>query len=557
MQPHAAERRHLERQVTYARPLFAVMALLDLLVVSTTPSARVAVYFVAAYLVLAVLLLLMELNNRLPDWSVPLSADTAALLVFLWVTPSVVSFWFLFLFVAFAAGVRWGLRRMVILVCAFTLALLVRSAIQGPAHWREWLSWMALAAGTFVAGTGFGFIGSRSRRHAAEQEALAQLSGMLRVDQGLAESLRAMLQETAAMFHCEEALLAFRDRELGRIFVWKARQGETERITPQSFPAVAADAYFLDVPEASVGWNALDNGPGDGFGWSRQNALPLDEIPRPPETFRRENGMRSVLSATFEFGGKPDGRLAVSNCARRFYSRDLRWLEHIARHLGPQIENLYLLRHLRARSVESDRNRISHDLHDGILQTMLALDMQLEALRRKVPAAPELAATDLAALQQTLRGETSELRRMVNDLRPLRVDSADLQDLMRSFAERYRVESGIGLEVISESLTVEVSDRVCRELFQIYREALHNIKKHAHASHVMVKLWQDETKVSLVVDDNGQGFSFAGRFTSDELDRLRLGPISIKERTRSMGGMLTVESSPGHGARLIIEVPLT
>ncbi|MCL6482304.1 MAG: hypothetical protein K6U02_11310, partial [Firmicutes bacterium] len=72
----------------------------------------------------------------------------------------------------------------------------------------------------------------------------------------------------------------------------------------------------------------------------------------------------------------------------------------------------------------------------------------------------------------------------------------------------------------------------------------------------VVKLFQNETMAYLVVDDNGKGFSFAGRFSSDELDRLRLGPISIKERTRSIGGVLTVESNPGHGARLTVELPL-
>ncbi len=92
--------------------------------------------------------------------------------------------------------------------------------------------------------------------------------------------------------------------------------------------------------------------------------------------------------------------------------------------------------------------------------------------------------------------------------------------------------------------------------FQIYREALNNIKKHAKASHVVVKLSQDDSRLLLVVDDNGEGFSFAGKFTGDELDRLRLGPISIKERTRTVNGALTVESNPGHGARLTIEIPL-
>jgi len=127
---------------------------------------------------------------------------------------------------------------------------------------------------------------------------------------------------------------------------------------------------------------------------------------------------------------------------------------------------------------------------------------------------------------------------------------------MRGFAERFRNESGIQTDLLLDSAELEAPDRICRELFQIYREALNNLKKHAQATHVVVKLWQDETKVSLMVDDNGRGFSFAGKFTSDELDRLRIGPISIKERARSVGGVLTIESNPGHGARLLIEVPL-
>jgi signal transduction histidine kinase len=144
----------------------------------------------------------------------------------------------------------------------------------------------------------------------------------------------------------------------------------------------------------------------------------------------------------------------------------------------------------------------------------------------------------------------------VTDLRPIRVESADMRELMFGFAERYRNESGLAVDLFIEDRNLRLPDRICREMFQIYREALNNVKKHASASHVVVKLGQDEAKVSLVVDDNGRGFSFSGRFTSEELDRLRLGPISIKERTRSVGGTLTVESNPGHGARLTVEIPL-
>jgi two-component system, NarL family, sensor histidine kinase DegS len=234
----------------------------------------------------------------------------------------------------------------------------------------------------------------------------------------------------------------------------------------------------------------------------------------------------------------------------------LQWFEKIALHISGGLENVFLLRHLRARAIEAERSRISRDLHDGILQTLLSIEIQLDVMRRRVTSHPEQVESGLTSLQQTVRNEGGELRHFVTDLKPLRVQSADLVDLMRGFGERFRNESTLGLDLLVDSVDLHAPDRVCREIFQIYREALNNIKKHAKASHVVVKLTQDDSRLALVVDDNGEGFSFAGRFTGDELDRLRLGPISIKERTRTVGGVLTVESNPGHGARLTIEVPL-
>jgi len=266
--------------------------------------------------------------------------------------------------------------------------------------------------------------------------------------------------------------------------------------------------------------------------------------------------IRSVLTVTMEVEGQPTARMLLANSRQRFTPDDLRRLERIVRHVGPPLENLFLLRHLRARAIESERSRISRDLHDGILQTLLSVEIQMDVIRRKLLQSPEQAVTGLAALQQTVRNEGAELRRMVTDLRPLRVQSADMLDLMRGFAERFRNEAGIQVDLLINAAELQAPDRVCRELFQIYREALNNIKKHARATHVVVKLTQSESSIVLVVDDNGEGFSFAGRFSGDELDRLRLGPISIKEHTRTVGGLLTVESSPGHGARLTVEVTL-
>jgi signal transduction histidine kinase len=555
MQPHAAERRHLERQIAYARPIFMVLALVDLLTRPPSERGPHAVLFVTAYLAASLILALLQNLQWISELPLPLPVDLAALAVFLLLTRSVVSVWFVYLFVALASGIRWGTRKSIMLAGIVTLALLIRTAMNGPLAWDQIVSWIALSTGTFAAGAGMSFLGSRQRRHAAEQEFLARITGQLEVDRGMAESLRLVLGELVSAFDCEEAILAFRDTDIERIFVWRYRTGDASRLTPENLPVNRSDGFLLDQPDASVCWNSLE-GAGDGFGWNRNDGRRLRDLPRLPGPMREELGWRSVLGVTLDLGGHPAGRLMLGNARRRFLPQDLQWMERIIRHLGQPLQNLFLLRHIRAHAIEGERSRISREIHDGILQTLLSVDIQLDVLRRKVPTDPDQAVGGLSSLQQTVRNETDELRRMVTDMRPLRVQSADLVDLMRGFGERFRNEAGMALDLLIDAAELQIPDRICRDIFQIYRESLHNVKKHAHASHVVVKLWQNEGGVVLVVDDNGEGFSFAGRFTGDELDRLRLGPISIKERTRSVGGVLTVESTPGHGARLTIEVPL-
>jgi signal transduction histidine kinase len=555
MQPHAAERRHLERQIAYARPIFMVLALVDLLQRPPADRGPHAVLFVTVYLCVSLALALLQNLRWAGEVPLPLPVDLVALAVFLLLTRSVVAVWFVYLFVALAAGILWGMRRSAVLAGVVTLALLVRTAMYGPVAWNAVFSWVALSTGTFAAGAGMSFLGSHQRRRAAEQEFLAHLTGLLEVERGVAESLRLVLNELVRVFHCDEAILAFRDSELERIFVWRLRAGDDSRLVPENLPMTRSDGFLLDHPDASVCWNQLE-GAGDGFGWNRKDGRRLKDVPRIPGPMREELVWRSFMGVTMDVGGEPVGRLLLGNGHNRLLSEDLQWLESIVRHLGPPLQNLFLLRHIRAHAIEAERSRISREIHDGILQTLLSVDIQLEVLRRKVPTVPEQVVGGLSSLQQTVRNETQELRRMVTDMRPLHVQSADLVDMMQGFAERFRNESGLGLDLLADAAELRLPDRICRDLFQIYRESLHNVNKHAHASHIVVKLWQNESRVVLVVDDNGEGFSFAGRFTGDELDRLRLGPISIKERTRSVGGVLTVESTPGHGSRLTVEVPL-
>jgi signal transduction histidine kinase len=555
MSPHQTDRNHFERQIVFARPIFILLSLLAALEKAPSRESRRSISFLVAYLIVALLVTQIEGLLRRRSWHLPLACDLLALGFFMFISPTTVPVWFPYMFICYAAGIRWGSELTVPLAGALALVMVLLTAVKGEIHWMRVVAWLGLTVGTFAGGAGLAFLGDRNRRYASQIDFLARIHATLQVDQGLAESLRLFLQELATTFNVEEALMLYRDTDLERIFLWRMKAGESERLVPESMPLARTDGFLLDDLDATICWNSL-NGPGSGFGWDRRDGRPIKNLPRLPGPAQQELKVRSFMTVTFDQGGEPTGRIFLLNGHKPFQKQDLAWLESIAQHISAALENIFLLRHLRARAIEAERSRIARDLHDGILQTLLSIEIQLDVLRRRVTASPEHAVANLANLQQTVRNEGAELRQTVTDLRPLRVQSADLVDLMRGFAERYRNESTVALDLLIDSTQLRAPDRVCREIFQIYREALNNIKKHAKASHVVVKLSQDDSRLVLVVDDNGEGFSFAGKFTGDELDRLRLGPISIKERSRTVGGILTVESTPGHGARLTIEVPL-
>jgi signal transduction histidine kinase len=555
MSSHQTDRHHFERQIVYARPIFILLALLAVLEQPPSRGAHRSASFLIAYLIAALLVTQIERLLRKRSWHLPLVCDLLALGFFMYISPSTVPVWFPYMFLCYAAGIRWGLELTLPLAGALSLILVLLTAVKGDIHWMRVVSWLGLTTGTFAGGAGLAFMGDRNRRFASQIEFFSRLGATIQVDQGLAESLRLFLEELATSFGANEALMLYRDTDLERIFLWRLKAGESERLVPESMPLSRTDGFLLDDMDATICWNSLA-GSGSGFGWDRRDGRALKNLPRLPGPAQQELKVTSFATVAFDQGGQATGRIFLLNCRKPFQKQDLAWFENIAAHISPALENIFLLRHLRARAIEAERSRIARDLHDGILQTLLSIEIQLDVMRRRLPAAPDQAVSGLASLQQTVRNEGAELRQTVTDLRPLRVQSADLVDLMRGFAERYRNESTIALDLLIDSAQLRAPDRVCREIFQIYREALNNIKKHAKASHVVVKLSQDDSRLVLVVDDNGEGFSFAGRFTGDELDRLRLGPISIKERARTMGGVLTVESNPGHGARLTIEVPL-
>src|ERR1700687_722093 len=116
------------------------------------------------------------------------------------------------------------------------------------------------------------------------------------------------------------------------------------------------------------------------------------------------------------------------------------------------------------------------------------------------------------------------------------VDADRLLAFISDTVERFRRETGIAAEFVSEVQRVDLAQKVCRELARIVQESLVNVRKHSGAHHVLVRLVQRAGNLQLTVEDDGKGFSFSGKLSNTELETTGKGPTVIRERVRLLAG---------------------
>jgi signal transduction histidine kinase len=205
---------------------------------------------------------------------------------------------------------------------------------------------------------------------------------------------------------------------------------------------------------------------------------------------------------------------------------------------------------------EAERVRIASDFHDGPLQSFISLQMRLEILRKVMDRDLSAGMSDLKQLQALAQSQVRDLRTFLHSMRPVDVDGANLVATARRAAESFQKESGIHVTFMGTNSPVGLPQEATQEVLQMLREALHNVQKHAAATRVAVALERTDRGLEISVDDNGHGFGFAGSYSLEELELLRLGPASLKRRARSLNADLLLDSRPGRGVGIKFRIPL-
>jgi signal transduction histidine kinase len=199
---------------------------------------------------------------------------------------------------------------------------------------------------------------------------------------------------------------------------------------------------------------------------------------------------------------------------------------------------------------EDERKRIARELHDDTSQSLavlvMALDSALGALKAGLP--PRLEEAKALAMHTI-----EEVHRMILDLRPSVLDDLGLQSAIRWYAERHLVSRGLSVRCEFEAEDRRFPAAFETALFRVCQEAMSNIARHAQAETVLIQLSEADGVIRIEIEDDGRGFD-PGNVSHAE--RRHFGLMGIEERVDILGGKVRIDSAPGQGTRIHLEVPL-
>jgi len=263
--------------------------------------------------------------------------------------------------------------------------------------------------------------------------------------------------------------------------------------------------------------------------------------------------MTSFLGVPITVKGDVVGRLYLTDKrdAHEFSANDQALVETFALHAGIAIDSARLREQVQRLAVVDERDRISRDLHDGIIQSIYAVTLSLDDVPDLVGEDPEEARTRVDAAIEALQAVIRDIRTFIFGLRPLLLDSGNVMDGLRALADELQRNTAIEVEIRGEA-PPDLSVEVVAELLTIAREALANMARHSAADHADIDLSAADGGVRLLMADDGQGFDQAAIPAAGHH-----GLANMRARAERLGGTLVIEPGSERGTRIIVDIPRT
>ena len=546
-----------ERLISAGRAVLAVVSLVAIWLDPTEPVRyeNVAYVLLAGYALYALALAVWTRRLGVVPRPQPLAThglDLAFFCALQYFTDSASSpFFVYFIFALVAATLRWPPRGVLAtgagaLVGFLSLSLLAK--ILGHVDEFE-LNRFIVRSSYLAVMTGLLAYLAHSQRRLRKEH--AELAAWPRVVHGTAEvRLRTVLDQVAQIMAGDRVVLTWQAAdEPGSYKAVYCRGTDAFDLSREARRTAALDvrAEFHGTSFLST---ALSAGRPRTLCRRHGRISEREGTPLTPEALQRYNP-RSVVAAPVESRAASGWLLALDT--GRHISDDLVVMELVAREVAVALDQEYFLRSTEAAAATRERERLARDLHDGLMQSLTGIDLRLQHLKEKT-AAESGHVPVIEELQGVIVKEHEELRefvRMFPNGYQSGAASIDLPRELGRIADRVRATCAVDIDVAGLPV---LKPHVARGVYLLVREGIGNAIRHGAPSRVRVDVSENAEGLRITVTDDGRGFPVRGQYTDDELRAIGVGPRSIMERVRELGGHLTLDSSD-FGARLDITLP--
>ncbi|MBM7855613.1 two-component system sensor histidine kinase DegS [Desulfohalotomaculum tongense] len=234
--------------------------------------------------------------------------------------------------------------------------------------------------------------------------------------------------------------------------------------------------------------------------------------------------------------------------AMRFLTNDL---ETLSSQIG-EIQQMHAMGLSIIKAQEEERKRVAREIHDGPAQSMANIVMRTEFCLKLLEKDPTKVQHELHCLMDLVRKSLKDVRKIIFDLRPMVLDDLGLVPAIKRYIEQYSKDYDIYVEtkVIGRERRLDSAVEVA--LFRVIQESLANIKKHAQANQVMIKIEFLPEKINIAVRDNGRGFD-KNKILSEK-NRKGFGLLGMRERIQLLKGSFKIKTAPGRGTEILLSV---
>ena len=261
--------------------------------------------------------------------------------------------------------------------------------------------------------------------------------------------------------------------------------------------------------------------------------------------------MDSFLGVPVTVKGNVVGRLYLTDKqgAAEFSAADQALIETFALHAGIAIENARLHEEVQRLAVVDERDRISRDLHDSVIQSIYGVTLSLDDVPELLDTSDPDAGRRVDGAIDALHGVIRDIRNFIFELRPLMLGSGNLVEGLQALAEEVRRSTSVEITVDGAEPD-EVRPEVVAELLAIAREALSNVARHSGARRAWLAVLSADDVVTLLISDDGRGLP--ARVTPSPGHH---GLVNMRARAQALGGTFDLQSDATAGTRIIVAVP--